>query len=469
MKRVGLLVVGLLCFVIVFAQQPKYIFYIIGDGMGVNAVTLTEMYLAEIQGRIGTEPLRMTQFPYTGHLRNFSASNSITDSSAAGTCLASGKKTNNYMEGVTPDGQPAVSVAEKLKQDGWGIGVATSVSIDHATPGAFYAHVNNRDDYYHIGQQLAYSNYDFFGGSSFCAPNNKKNTNDPNLYDLAEQEGYVFARGFADFLTKKDAPKMILIQPTEGLSKNTKSKSCLPRSYSRDENALTLAQLMKAGIINLARNDKFFFMVEAGAIDWAAHSHDGGSLIDDMLEMDKAVQVAYEFYLQHPDETLIVITADHETGGLSLGNGTYTLNLKLLQNQKVSSGMLNVHIRDLFAQYGKKLKWEQVKQVLTEDFGFYAGVDITPEEDATLKSQFTTMKKGKGKSVKTLYGEISQLSNTALAMLNKKAELAWTTPSHTASPVPVFAIGVGAERFAGWHDNSEVAPALYKLATGKDE
>lgn len=467
MKRFYLLMIGVLCSIVLLAQQPKYIFYFIGDGMGVNAVTLTEMYMAELQGRIGIEPLCMTQFPYSGQLRTFSASHSITDSSAAGTCLASGKKTTNHMEGVTPDGSPAVSVAEKLKQEGWAVGVSTSVSINHATPGAFYAHVESRSDYYHIGQQLTQSNYDFFAGGTFINPNNKNNADDPNLYDMAEQEGYVIARGYADFLTKQDAPKMILLQPNEGLDKNKAGGGCLPRSFGRDEDALTLAQIVEAGIMSLSRNEKFFLMVEAGQIDMAAHSNDAATVIDDMLEMNKAVQVAYDFYLQHPDETLIVITADHETGGLTLGVGSSSLKLKLLQNQKVTSDTLNEHITNLCEQYGKRLKWEQVKQVLTQDFGFYAGIEITPEEDAALRKQFVIMQKGKDKSVKTLYSEIKQLSNAALKLINKKAKVGWITTSHTANPVPVFAVGVGAERFAGWHDNSEVAPTIHKLAMGK--
>lgn len=469
MKRFLSLAIVLLLTLFLSAQQPKYIFYIIGDGLGVNQVTAAEMYMAELQGRIGAEKLLMTQFPYTGNLRNFSLSNGITDSSAAGTCLASGYRTNNRYEGLTAEGEPAISITDSLKQKGWAIGIATSVSIDHATPAAFYAHVADRNDYYYIGQQLVQSNYDFFGGGTFYQPNNVDNIDDPNLYDLAEQEGYVFARGFDDFLTKQDAPKMILIQPGEGVNRDAPGGGILPRRFEREENSLTLAQLVEAGIMSLSRNDNFFFMIEAGAIDWAGHLNDGAAAIDDVIEMDKAVQVAYDFYVNHPDETLIVITADHETGGMALGNSNYTLNLQILQNQKVYSSTLSEHIKNLRDRYGKKLKWEQVRQVLTEDLGFYATVEINKEEDASLRRQFALMQKGKDKSLKTLYSEISQLTRVAVGLLNKKARLGWTSHTHTASPVPIFAIGVGAEYFAGWHDITEMAPMLHRLAMGEWE
>ena len=154
-------IVWLVCLAVVSMAQAKYVFYFIGDGMGPNQVLTAEMYQAALQGVNGRIPLLMTQFPYSGQAATFSASDGITDSAAAGTCLASGKKTNNGMIGQTPDGAPAYSVASDLKKEGWGIGIISTVPVDHATPASHYAHAQKRSDYYRIGTHLTESDFHF--------------------------------------------------------------------------------------------------------------------------------------------------------------------------------------------------------------------------------------------------------------------------------------------------------------------
>ena len=136
--------------------QAKYVFYFIGDGMGVNQVNGTEMFQAELQnGRIGVEPLLFTQFPVVAIATTFSATNSVTDSAAAGTALATGQKTYNHAISVGENKDAIQTVAEKAKKAGRKVGVATSVSVDHATPSAFYAHQPDRDMYYEIALDFA--------------------------------------------------------------------------------------------------------------------------------------------------------------------------------------------------------------------------------------------------------------------------------------------------------------------------
>ena len=145
--------------------QAKYVFYFIGDGMGVNQVNGTEMYQAEIQnGRIGVEPLLFTQFPVATMATTFSAKNSVTDSAAAGTALATGKKTYNGAISVGEDKNAIQTVAEKAKKAGKKVGVTTSVSVDHATPAAFYAHQPDRNMNYEIALDLPKANFDFYAG-----------------------------------------------------------------------------------------------------------------------------------------------------------------------------------------------------------------------------------------------------------------------------------------------------------------
>lgn len=448
------------CIALLSMAQAKYVFFFIGDGMGPHQVLSTEMYLAELEGKIGRKSLLMTTFPYSGQVATFSANSGITDSAASGTCLASGKKTNNGMIGQTPDGTPAISVAARLKEQGWGVGIMTSVTIDHATPSSHYAHTPSRNNYYIIGTQLAESGFDFFGGSGFDQPQDKNNPAAPNLYDLCEQMGYVLAGGYADAKSKIGAQKMLLV-PAEYLTDRSRHAGALPYAIDRKEGDLSLPEIVEVAIAQLSTHDQFFMMAEGGKIDYASHANDGGTVLREVLDFDNAIRVAYDFYLQHPDETLIVVTADHETGGMALGNSDYTLNLKVLAEQKCSSDLLSDQLSALQKEAGKHLTWEQVKEVISKNTGLYTVVEISKEEDQLLQAAFEQMMQHQGVE-KSLYKDINALASKALALLNQKSRLGWTSKGHTASAVPVFAIGVGAERFTGWHDNSEIAPLIYE-------
>jgi alkaline phosphatase len=184
-------------------------------------------------------------------------------------------------------------------------------------------------------------------------------------------------------------------------------------------------------------------------------------MIHEVIDFDKAIDVAYQFYLQHPDETLIVVTADHETGGLALGNSDYTLNLKVLAGQKCSSDLLSDQLSTIEKEKGGNLTWEDVQGIISDNTGLYTQISLTTEEDAILRNSFARMMEHQ-EQVKTLYKDINKLAADVLGILNQKSRLGWTTNGHTASAVPIFAIGVGAENFTGWHDNSEIAPLIYQ-------
>lgn len=444
------------------AAEIKYVFYFIGDGMGANQVLATEMYLAELEGTIGRKQLCMTTFPFSGQLSTYSDSNGITDSAAAGTCLASGKKTTNGRLGTDPKGAWVESIATILKRLGWGVGVMTSVSIDHATPGAFYAHVDGRGETYTIGKQLTESGFDFFAGSSFVTPDNEKQ--DENLYMLAEKQGYSIAHGLEEGHQLLEKEKMILIPEKEGLDIHQPGRHKIGYAIDAQENDMRLPEMTSLAIDFLsAHHDRFFLMVEGGAIDWACHGNDGATAIVDILDFDESIKAAYAFYLQHPDETLIVVTADHETGGMALGNSDYTLNLQLLQHQTCSSDMLTDGFRALLDKSGSKTTWAQAQAYLQSRLGFYESVTLSAEDDAKLQEVFRQVLRNKSKSTKTLYKEVDALSTVALKILNRKAKLGWTTGSHSASAVPLFAVGRGAEVFTGWHDNSQVVPLILQI------
>lgn len=428
--------------------------------MGTNQVLGAEMYQSAIQGApLGRVQTLMTTFPYSGHASTYSATNGITDSAAAGTCLASGKKTRNGMLGQAQDSTDLTSIAEDLKAQGWGVGIMTTVAIDHATPAAFYAHVPDRNKYYRIGEQLVESNFDFFGGAGFHYPQGKKDNKDINLYRLAEENGYTIAHGYEEALEKKDAGKLILVQPCD-TGKNHGSN--LPYAIDRKEGDLTLAQIVDIAIPYLSeRHERFFIMVEGGMIDYACHGDDAATAIGEVWDMDEAMRVAYTFYEAHPDETLIVVTADHETGGMALGNSDYTLHLDLLQNQHCSAWVLSDCFTQLFKTKGKP-SWDEVKQIYKEQLGFWDNVEISAEEEKELKAVYQAACAKKGKDTKTMYKTINAVGDAGIALLNKKAKIGWTSYAHTAHAVPIFSIGVNAQLFSGWHDNTEIVPLIYR-------
>lgn len=458
MKRL-LLSAWLLCFAVFAMAQAKYVFYFIGDGMGSNQVLAAEMYQAALEGKIGRVPLLMSQFPYSGQAATFSTSYGITDSAAAGTCLASGKKTDNGMIGQTPDGEPAISVASMLHDEGWAVGIMSSVPVDHATPASQYAHAEKRYQYYKIGTQLTQTGFNFFGGGGFQSPVNKDDASAPNLYNLTKETGYTIVGSYEEAKQQINAEKLLLV-PQSDIDNPTIGAGALPYAIDRKDGDLSLAQIVDIAIHHLSRHDHFFMMAEGGKIDYSGHGNDGATNIHEVIDLDQAIQVAYRFYEQHPDETLIVVTADHETGGMNLGKED-SFELQVLQYQKCSCDALSNKLSTLHQEKGTRLSWDEVKDVLSENTGLYTHVEITNEEDALLQEAYKNMKANHS-SLKTLYEDINVLAAKAIAILNHKAGLGWVGENHTAAVVPVFAVGVGAERFTGWMDNSEIAPRIYQ-------
>ncbi|MBO5700047.1 MAG: alkaline phosphatase [Bacteroidales bacterium] len=378
-------------------KKAKYVFYFIGDGMGFSHISLAEGYLATKEGKIANNPLCFSQFPVMGMATSYSANRYITCSSAAGTALATGTKTNNGMLGTTPDSVNLTAISYKIHNAGFPVGIATSVTIDHATPGSFYANSTARSDYYSISEQLATSGFEFFGGGGFYGAQDKRHQ-EKSLYAIAEENGYQFAYGIEDYKAKKSSgvEKLVLFQEDEAKRNND-----LPYVYERVEGDLQLPQVVEAAVDFLNNEKGFFLMVEGGKIDWAAHSNDLQGTILETLDFDQAIQVAYKFYQQHQDETLIVVTADHETGGVTLGRGKgYVYDLSVVKEGNA---------------------------------GAAAGSDVS--------------------------NYMQDISKDSLSVV---AKIGWTTTSHTGGAVPVFAIGAGSEMFAGRQDNTDIPKKICK-------
>ena len=451
--------------------QAKYVFYFIGDGMGVNQVNGTEMFQAELQnGRIGVEPLLFTQFPVATMATTFSATNSVTDSAAAGTALATGKKTYNHAISVNEEKNAIQTVAEKAKKAGKKVGVTTSVSVDHATPAAFYAHQPDRNMYYEIALDLPKANFDFYAGGGFLKPTTTfDNKKAPSIFPIFEEAGYTVARGYNDYKAKsQNAEKMILIQE-EGAN-----PSCLPYAIDRKDNDLTLAQITESAIdfLTKGKNKGFFLMVEGGKIDWACHANDAGSTINDTIALADAVEEAVAFAKKHPDDTLILVTGDHETGGLTIGYaGTdYDTYLTNLSNQKISYAKFD---SDYVSKYKEnQTPFETMMQDVEKLFGLKlkGSADdklvLTDYEVGLLKTAYEKTLSGKkadsdNQKEYVLYGSYEPLSVTITHLLNNKSGINFSSYAHTGLPVAVFAKGAGQEKFGGFYDNTQV---YHKLA-----
>ncbi|MDA3819762.1 MAG: alkaline phosphatase [Candidatus Delongbacteria bacterium] len=454
-SKLYLIFAGLICFCYAcdFSNQksknanvPKYVFYFIGDGMGHQHVKLTEAYLhACNQDAFGFDKLAFDTLPVSGTSTTHAANRLITGSAAAGTALATGFKTNIDRLAMSPYGEESFqSIATVFKNKGKKVGIISSVSIDHATPAVFYAHCKDRDVYFTIGKQLAESDFDFFGGGGLLEPEN----DDVNLYDYLEENDYQVIREQNGINQTKPDEKTVLINPV--LGDEAEMPYAIDRKYV---GGYSLADFTRIAIENLYGDTGFFIMVEGGKIDWAAHANDAATIVREVIDFDKAVQEALKFYLQHPDETLVVVTSDHETGGLGLGNAEmkFQTNYALLEKQSMSveymaellhSGYINASdLPEIFDLDDlSRTESEQVKEAAV-----FAGNEVSHIR----------------------YGGYSPLPVTYGQILNKRAGVGFTTWEHTAAPVPVYAIGPGAEIFSGQMDNTDIPKRIMQV-TGYD-
>ncbi|MDE6368262.1 MAG: alkaline phosphatase, partial [Muribaculaceae bacterium] len=334
------------------AQDAKYVFYFIGDGMGMGPVMAADTYNREILKN--DKPLLMMQFPTVSWCMTYSANSRITDSAAAGTALSTGVKTKNAMLGMSPDTIAVESIAKKFHDNGYGVGVVTSVSPFDATPGAFYAHVPNRSKHYEIGCQAAESGYEFLAGAG------SYKTDDQNVNDVMAKNNVQVIYGPSE-IEKINSKRVFLINPDGCPNWNI--------GYTIDsiEGRLTLPLITETCLAHLEKNtpDRFFMMVEGGNIDHALHANDGGAAIVEIINFNDALKLAYNFYLKHPDETLIVVTADHDTGGMAMiyPKVKNMAHLGSFSYQRVSKEEFSDYCKGL-AKNRRVYQWDDMKEYM---------------------------------------------------------------------------------------------------------
>ncbi len=330
-------------------NKAKNIFLFIGDGMGMAQLSAAEHYATAIENNgkvVKVKKFNSSQFPAQGFTRTLSANSYITDSSAAATALASGEKTLSGVVGMDKDKKRKLeTIAEIAKKKDMRVGIVSTVSIDHATPACFYAHEPSRNNYYEISVALAKSNFDYFGGGGAKKPTGS-DKKQKNVYDIAKENGYKIVKTPADFKALKPGGKVWAVDASLDRSK------AMTYQIDRKKDDLTIVDYTAKGIELLNNPKGFFFMIEAGKIDWACHANDAASAIQNTMILDKAVAKALDFYKQHPNDTLIVVTGDHETGGMTLGfAGTkYQAFFDRLKHQKTSHEAFNTKL----IEYKKK-------------------------------------------------------------------------------------------------------------------
>lgn len=465
-------------------NTPKYVFYFIGDGMSNSQINVTEAALSDPNFRLKTtkntkavtlEHLNIRDFPVTGMQTTHAEDRYITGSAAAATALATGYKTT--IGTISKDGNHSrnlKTMAEMAKEKGMKVGIITSVSIDHATPACFYAHTDSRNNYQVIGQDLINSDFDYFAGGNVRF-NKYKNYSLENFITDAKQKAYSYVNSKADFdaLNNNSGKTIATLKKLETY---TNDGSALP--YAIDVNAqesaddqITLADFTKKGIEVLDNDKGFFMMVEGGKIDWACHANDVVSSTMDVIAFDQAIGEALAFYKEHPEETLIIITGDHETGGLTLGYaGTgYDTAFERLQYQSESYAIFQNKVK-AWKSAGNATITEALAEV-EKSFGLGdgdKGLALSDYEKDLLEDAFNRSMSGESdhqpEEISVIYGSYDPFTVTVTHILNNKVGIDWGTYSHTGVPVPVFALGQGDIEFNGYYDNTDVAKKIIDIA-----
>ena len=464
---------------------PKYVFVFIGDGMSYPQIQSAAYYTGKDAAGIvdvvkksenpsdspEMKALSFYQFPIAGSASTYDATSFAPDSASTATSIFTGYKTHSSSINVDITKKIKYrTIAEQLRdQKKYKIGVISTVNLNHATPAATYAHQASRKSNYPIGQELVSSKFEYFAGGALMDPQDK-NKDKTSIYDLAKNAGYKVCFDQKSAAALKNGDKALVIAETLADSDSM--------SYDNDrkEGEWALRDYVRKGIEVLDNKTGFFMMVEGGKVDWACHANDARSSIADTLALSEAVEEAISFYNKHPKETLILVTADHETGGLTIGYaGTdYNLFFRTLDSQKISYAKFD---SDYVSAYKKNgTSFEAVMKDVEKLFGLKmpgadgsnknGGLVLTDYELSRIKTAYEkTIKNDKNRSQMEydIYGTYEPLTITITHILNAKSGLGWTSNSHTGLPVPVFALGAGQEEFKGFYDNTEIYKKLAKL------
>lgn len=430
--RLKMLFVSLLiAFTVVLnAADVKYVFVFVGDGYGENQRIITEAFIGK--------KLEMNKLPVVTLTGTNNADGKTTDSAASGTALACGVKTKNGMIGITPDGKPAESISMRLKKRGFKIAIISSSHLTDATPSTHYAHQKSRGMLDQIGEEMAKSGVDFFGGAEVKGKNTLK---------LLEENGYEVLSG-TDSLAKVKKGQKTYVHSQPYTRWNLAEK---------EAGGITLADYAAKAVELLQDNPLgFFIILENGQTDYAGHSNDAGKMVREVLALDEAVKVALDFQSKHPDETLVVVTADHETGGLEIKK-LDAEKLGILNDQTLTVTDANKQIRDMI---NKKEKPEVIFAALEKA----VGITFTPEEREKIEPTVVSLATEERKS---MYGGNVAFVMDAYKIRDRRLGFEYTTTGHSSRKVVTYVKGPGQESFSKPLENTDI-PLLIRAVVLKN-
>lgn len=426
------------------AQGPRNVILFIADGGGPASFTLARNYLRES----GTHEELALDAIKVGSIRTYSANRLVTDSAAAATALASGIKTDNSAIAVDPLGRPVATLLEGAARRGMVTGLVATSRITHATPAAFSARVPHRDLEDLIAEQQLEGGIGLlFGGGRqhFLPPEERGRREDGrNLLEEAAARGFQIA-GTREEFDRLDAVPIIALFAMDHMAYEIDRDASLEPS---------LAEMTEKAIELLGRNTEgFFLMVEGARIDHAGHANDPASLLHEVLAFDQAVAAALEFARRN-GETLVVATADHETGGLSIRSGAIT---RLSDVKRSHAGL----IREILA--GERTPDEILSQA--------AGIEELAAEELALLEEALGVEERLEEDLVVLHTMVARGVDTAETRLNaalsqivsRRAALAWTSRGHTGVDVGLYAFGPGRDGFVGHHNNTHVGQRIALL------
>lgn len=396
----------------VFAQTPKYIFLIMGDGMGHHAIKITEDYKAYLKANpdiaktlpfeelsLEGKRLNFREFPCLGLCETEGFGRPVTGSSEAATALFCGTKSFKGAVGVDPEGTALPSLFTLLHEQGYQVGIMSTDPVNHASPAVAYAHCKDRGDFREISRQLPLSGFEFFAGDSFIDYPDTDGKLNADQY--VQKYGYKVFYGTEAFAgrSKKDSRVILCNKRNKVEKSNITAEMDLSKNYvlRSEDGTNTLAQELQCCLEYMDQSRPFVLFCEEGEVDHTSHLNFARALVHHMLRLEQTVDVALDFYRKHPDETLIVVFSDHETGAPA-------------PCEKITG-----------------IKWD----ILDADWN-----------SGRILSSYTEK-------------ECRDLS--------RKAGIKWSTSGHTAGFTPVFAIGAGAERLNGSFDNTEFSKRIMNI------
>lgn len=420
------------------APEPRpNIIFMVGDGMGVAYTGAYRLY----QDDLATPGLETTVFDemLVGMASTYPDDHGlVTDSAAAATALAAGIKTFNGAIGVNSQHVPIPSMLDMAKELGYLTGVAVTCQVNHATPAAFIAHADSRHSYDSIADQYVdlrihgKPKVDLIlgGGREYFI------RKDRNLIKEFEALGYSYQDDLKNLTNIKKLPAIGLFSKM-GMEPALESSNPL-RLAEMTEKALSLLQSEAQKNLTVK---PFFLMLEASQIDWCGHANDIACAMGEMHDMAASMKIIKAFIDKNPN-TIFVATADHSTGGLSIGTkGQYQWNATVVRNVKATAPKI---ARKLLAS---KNNWKAEWQALTQ-------IKLADDEQKTLDAFITQADENNGEIM------VGQVTAQVLTLIDKYSSTGWTTKGHTGEDVQIFSYGKGRTNFSGAMDNTDIAKKL---------